>query len=250
MSRFFRAARFNLLEEGKTFAYLKYAVGEILLLVIGIFIALQVNNWNEARKQRAREGVALERLHAEAIKDVRYLSEAIAQGEERHQWQKTALAALSRGEWQQVDAAFSWDHALASLTTLPTLSPPRSVYDDLVSSGIFGELTNTDVRTAVAAYHSQLQHAQGQLAYVRTLVPEFRQARAESGVVKLNYDPTAERSIAVELDLPAMAGSRKFMDSAFAAWSNQQHLQLTRHEALARAQEMCDALAKAIDKPC
>lgn len=50
MIKFFRKIRQNLLLEGKTGTYLKYAIGEILLVVIGILIALQVNNWNEGRK--------------------------------------------------------------------------------------------------------------------------------------------------------------------------------------------------------
>jgi hypothetical protein len=50
MIRFFRSLRKKLLAEGKTGNYLKYAVGEIVLVVIGILIALQVNNLNEKRK--------------------------------------------------------------------------------------------------------------------------------------------------------------------------------------------------------
>jgi len=51
MIRFFRHIRKKLMEQNKIKKYLLYAVGEILLVVIGILIALQVNNWNEQRKQ-------------------------------------------------------------------------------------------------------------------------------------------------------------------------------------------------------
>ncbi len=50
MLSFFRKIRHNLLMENKFGKYLKYAVGEIVLVVIGILIALQINNWNESRK--------------------------------------------------------------------------------------------------------------------------------------------------------------------------------------------------------
>jgi len=50
MNKIFRKNRQNSLTEGKTGTYLKYAFGEILLVVFGILIALQINNWNEARK--------------------------------------------------------------------------------------------------------------------------------------------------------------------------------------------------------
>ena len=50
MIKFFRKIRQNLLMENKTGKYLKYAIGEIVLVVIGILIALQINNWNENLK--------------------------------------------------------------------------------------------------------------------------------------------------------------------------------------------------------
>ena len=55
MINFFRRIRKNLLSENKVSKYLLYALGEILLVVVGILIALQVNNWNEDRNSRQFE---------------------------------------------------------------------------------------------------------------------------------------------------------------------------------------------------
>jgi len=55
MIKFFRKIRQNLLSEGKTGKYLKYAIGEIVLVVIGILIALQINNWNQAKQEEQLE---------------------------------------------------------------------------------------------------------------------------------------------------------------------------------------------------
>lgn len=52
MIKFFRKIRQNLLMENKSSKYFKYAFGEILLVVIGILIALQINNWNEKRVEK------------------------------------------------------------------------------------------------------------------------------------------------------------------------------------------------------
>jgi len=67
MIKFFRKKRQNLIMENKTSKYLKYAIGEIVLVVIGILIALQVNNWNEERKNRGREENILIGLQKEFI---------------------------------------------------------------------------------------------------------------------------------------------------------------------------------------
>ena len=52
MIKFFRHIRRSLIQENKMGKYFKYAIGEILLVVIGILIALQFNNWNEQRKHK------------------------------------------------------------------------------------------------------------------------------------------------------------------------------------------------------
>ena len=55
MIKFFRKIPYDLMEKNKTGKYLKYAIGEIILVVIGILIALSINNWNENRKLQNEE---------------------------------------------------------------------------------------------------------------------------------------------------------------------------------------------------
>ncbi|MCW5898564.1 MAG: hypothetical protein KIT10_04780 [Flavobacteriales bacterium] len=62
MPRIFNAIRQRLLKESRLTRYLVYAVGEILLVVIGILIALQVNGWNQARQAREAECTVLHKL--------------------------------------------------------------------------------------------------------------------------------------------------------------------------------------------
>ncbi|WP_223033719.1 DUF6090 family protein [Hanstruepera marina] len=65
MIKFFKQIRRNLLKDGKTGKYLKYAIGEIVLVMIGILLALQVNNWNEGRKRLQTEKHYLNELKIE-----------------------------------------------------------------------------------------------------------------------------------------------------------------------------------------
>jgi len=70
MIKFFRKIRQNLLMENKTGKYFKYAIGEIVLVVIGILIALQINNWNEENKTSKKEELILNELINSIDKDL------------------------------------------------------------------------------------------------------------------------------------------------------------------------------------
>ena len=70
----FRNIRQKLAAENKVMAYLRYAVGEIVLVVIGILIALQVNNWNEQRKSNEKFNAVLEQIYTIIDQDVQKLS--------------------------------------------------------------------------------------------------------------------------------------------------------------------------------
>ena len=70
MMKFFIKVRQKLLSDNKFRKYLVYAIGEILLVVIGILIALQVNNWNEYNKERILEIEILEEIRENLLKDL------------------------------------------------------------------------------------------------------------------------------------------------------------------------------------
>jgi len=79
MIKFFRNIRKTLVNEGKTTKYLKYAIGEIVLVVIGILIALQINNWNEQRKLDLKEKSLLAAIHEEFLKNKIQLDLTVSQ---------------------------------------------------------------------------------------------------------------------------------------------------------------------------
>lgn len=74
MFRFFRTLRQRLLPENRINQYLLYAVGEIFLVVIGILIALQINTWNEDRKERALERKVLHAIYKSIERDTSSLT--------------------------------------------------------------------------------------------------------------------------------------------------------------------------------
>ena len=75
MFHFLRRIRQNLIMENKTGKYLKYAIGEIVLVVIGILIALQINTWNEEQKTKAKIKNILIALQNDLIQDTLLITE-------------------------------------------------------------------------------------------------------------------------------------------------------------------------------
>ena len=72
MLKFFRKIRQGLLSEGKTGKYLKYAIGEILLVIIGILIALWINNKNQDRGKEEKIKSTLIAIQNDIIQDTYY----------------------------------------------------------------------------------------------------------------------------------------------------------------------------------
>lgn len=70
MVNIFRKIRRPFAMENKPTKYLRYAIGEILLIVVGIFIAVQLNNWNENRKLKIKELKILNELHVDLIQNL------------------------------------------------------------------------------------------------------------------------------------------------------------------------------------
>ena len=78
MIKFFRKIRQNLLVENKTGKYLKYALGEIILVVVGILIALSINNWNQKKQLKKKEHTLLLEIENDLIDTQRELKDDIS----------------------------------------------------------------------------------------------------------------------------------------------------------------------------
>jgi len=77
MIKFFRKIRYDLMDKNKTGKYLKYAIGEIILVVIGILIAVSINNWNENRKLQSEETILLKALKQDFLENKKRLINTI-----------------------------------------------------------------------------------------------------------------------------------------------------------------------------
>ena len=130
--------------------YLKYAIGEIVLVVIGILIALQINNWNEGRKDRLKEQELLGQLQAEYQSNLNQLDQKIAL---RYKMMSSSLKLLDykdRPEKRNTDSIYKH----ISFTVLaPTFDP---IVNDIISSGRIQLLQNKELRELLSRWTSEV----------------------------------------------------------------------------------------------
>jgi len=77
MVPFFRKIRKKMADDNKPIKYMRYAIGEIALLVIGILIALQINTWNEERKDSKKEFILLKQMKADFETNQQFIEEGL-----------------------------------------------------------------------------------------------------------------------------------------------------------------------------
>ncbi|QIE58060.1 hypothetical protein G5B37_00295 [Rasiella rasia] len=128
MIKFFRKIRYDLLGKNKTGKYIKYAIGEIVLVVIGILIALQINNWNEQRKDRTKETILLNQLREDYQANLIQLEEKMTT---REKIVISAVSLLEAFDYPQKANRDSVIKKIAIIGNDPTFDP---IKNDLNSS--------------------------------------------------------------------------------------------------------------------
>lgn len=149
MIKLFRNIRRSLLNEGKTSAYFKYAIGEIVLVVIGILIALQINNWNEINKAKAYEKNTLKEIQKTLKADLVFFGLL----KERIRIKDTAiddLLLVRKGKLNLTDEELTRSIRQAHFGLIFSYNP--APYEALKSSGL-DKIKTDSLRTALTKYY-------------------------------------------------------------------------------------------------
>lgn len=154
MIKLFRNIRKNLINQGKTSKYFKYAIGEIILVVIGILIALQINNWNEERKKRIQEADYYCKLLEDLNQDVIEIKQQIDINQLRINSSNKFISLLQQPSFTQPEVMDAMLGAISKTTF--TFQPSKAAFEDLKSSGNLGILKDLTVKNKLIAYYTKL----------------------------------------------------------------------------------------------
>ncbi|MGI9530598.1 DUF6090 family protein, partial [Lutimonas sp.] len=153
MIPFFRKIRKKMADDNRPLKYMRYAVGEIVLVVVGILIALQINTWNEERKDRIRGISHLKEIRAELLFDsyqldtvLKYLEVADKAGLYMNDFLLNRL--------EKIDSTKLKD-AYLRLGHLSVFNNTKISYNNLLSSGEINLIQNDTIKRLLGFMHNE-----------------------------------------------------------------------------------------------
>ncbi len=177
MLTFLREIRKSFLVSGSTRKYLLYAIGEIALVVIGILIALQINNWNEARKNADWERYYVSRLAEDIRNDVSEINATIRASYRRAVIGNSILTDLGEDYLHDGVEVFqpmvvnflkeakvlypdtdtlkylNLNIRMRRITDFRSITIRRFTYDELMSSGRLEMIKSNKLRESISTYY-------------------------------------------------------------------------------------------------
>ncbi|MCF8262380.1 MAG: hypothetical protein K9J12_16515 [Melioribacteraceae bacterium] len=156
MIKFFRKIRQKLLSENKFSNYLIYALGEIVLVVIGILIALQINNANEIKKIELRNSKNLNSLLEELKSNKVIITKNMNTVRNQISNSLHHIDSLSNPDYEIADLETYFLHSQNDLGPISINSVATTSLSELVSSGGYSEIASDSIKRSVSEYQSQL----------------------------------------------------------------------------------------------
>lgn len=211
MVNFFRRIRQALFNENKYRKYTFYAIGEIALVMIGILLALQVNNWNSNRIEKKEEQFIYLRLIQDLKQDVEGLQTSIDNFEQRLIFGAEALEQL---ESENLDLVRSWASYKLAVENKPHLIesknlpfgsvlfriliidlyyPTDNTFQELIASSKIDLISNDELKAMIQAYYPAMkrrQHFQDNIIF--TVQSNYRDALDRNNISYLNTQSLKE----------------------------------------------------------
>jgi hypothetical protein len=184
MIKFFRTIRQNLISEGKTVNYLKYAIGEIILVIIGILIALSINNWNEHRKLKIEEHNSLIDLRTEIVSNIEALTKTIVSHQKSYDGAKKLKDLFNdRAAFDNMpDSIFHSNYF--QMVNNATFDPKLGILKSLISSGKINTLSNKELLYSISSLEDEIKDALEDQVKIDEQMPDYiRSIHVNSAVI-------------------------------------------------------------------
>ena len=154
MIKFFRHIRKSLLNEGKTGKYFTYAIGEIILVVIGILIALGINNWNIKNVQQKEAKTYLISIKSNLIQDTLSLSLRTQDIKQNIQtFDSIASFIYTDKSISSLDSKIT-----EALFTTHRFITEKNSFEDITSNGKFDLIESKEIKEEILSYYNFIEN--------------------------------------------------------------------------------------------
>lgn len=167
MIPFFRKIRKQFADDNKPLKYLRYAIGEIVLVIIGILIALQINNWNQVQKSKSESNRLLIVLKQDLEKDLHNFKSLLTEYNDWNSQIKNILDNVLDGNTKKITR---FDQLAAGRLSMNYLSVNKITFLDMFNSGKNLEFNNLEIVRDIKDYY---QYADNQLIKLNSDNEEF-----------------------------------------------------------------------------
>lgn len=206
MIKFFRRFRQQLLAENKFSKYVLYAIGEIILVVIGILIALQINNWNTQRIDSKKGQTLLLEIRENLNEDLQNIDAILDFNESKLQAIDSAYYYMSRMN-DNPNLGKKFSNLLPVITNYEIFTPNKVAFNNLVSSGNIELLSSDELRKTISRYYTnnRFDGIQDQLIlttqeFLNEVAPKMINARMLKFITTYDFDLQTVEDIRVHKD--------------------------------------------------
>nr|WP_298995693.1 DUF6090 family protein [uncultured Allomuricauda sp.] len=250
MIRFFRKLRQNLLSENKFSQYVLYAVGEIILVVIGILIALQINDYSEHNKQRKLERLLLSNLSKDVELDIRQIENNTKLSRERLGRLDSLVQLLKTPE--SIDKA-SFIRQSYEFVFDQYFKSNSGIFDEAVSSGKMSFVQNEALRQDIFNYYRNAKETytdgttrQITDEYITPLLVEHVYLNQE-GLAMLGLN-MGDISVLKNLDATALAQNKEYWKMVLLKFGGNQEQIIRWSTIKKRAEELKQRIDSELEK--
>ena len=186
MIKFFRRIRQSSLFKGKTSTYVRYAIGEIILVIIGILIALQINNWNQERLNKKKEVFLVNQLLEDAKADSIFFNDRINRLNAQLNFYEDILN-LCNGITLKNDYGDIHDRTKQPFIRLGNQSNLLKNNPDAYS-----RITNPELKRSLQKHTAQYEFAQKSLAFFNSQIEDY------IAPLRVKYYPVMPKALEVK----------------------------------------------------
>ena len=160
MIPFFRKIRKKMADDNRPLKYLRYAIGEVVLVVIGILIALQINNWNENQQQKKVEISTLKALASEFREN--FVSIKSCQEDMKERILLADSLRMQIGPELSILTIEDINRLIGEVGSTYKCNVSIGILEDIKGSGRLNLISNEEIRRSISEWSSNLKALEGE----------------------------------------------------------------------------------------